>query len=656
MQRIVRCVLGMGLLFGALFLAPVMAQAVTTCDLTIVDDAGVLDDAQISAAAKKLEDLGAIVRVRSFDTAPMGSLDAYREEQVRTCSSWRGIDGQPAGRLAVFTFTVTDRKSNICTGSDWASQMDSQVNRIRNQVMNPKLGNKKYTDGVVAAMDETSRAISGSAPVSEPVDTGSGISRTAVMWIIYIVGGLLLAGALIVVALVWHRRVVQRREAQADAVAAFNQATDALSKIDQSRTEMTGVLVDKATMGLEEKMTDALRQSFQGANALVTAAYEANGPLSDKSAAMNPTGKHSRQEYDAIAEANADVAAKAAKAAAALDAIELNCGKIEQMVATMDSAAVELRKQATALVDRKGKLLEQDYKVSLDDQFAELDQNITAVFNFTEANTPGQALDERARAEALVVEIDQQLTWLSKIRGDLQNRHQQLNERRLELSGDTGVAAKTYERLEEDYNPVLFQNVKPLVPENNSSLKEMAQLLDLAVAAMDMAAQDWGRATDLLNEVSDLCDRVKENCTTVSACERELAQLAVRTLSDADALSGKISQAQRTVATYKGNQYGYSSSLGDLSDDAVRLREQVRRHKPDYRTLAQECKGLEAEISSILSSARNEHQRVLDEERRERERLAAAERARVASLNTSSSYSSGGGGGYDGGSNSSGSY
>jgi len=647
MQRIFRCALG-ALLLGGFLLAPSAAHAVDSCDATVVDEAHVLNVAQIETEAKKLESLGAVVRVRSFNTAPMGSLDAYREAQVQNCASWRGADGQPTGKLALFTFTVNDRKSNVYTGIDWAGKMDSEINRIRNEEMNPKLGAKQYTDGVLVAMTEVHRVIT---------DEGSGISRAAVMWIAYIVGGLVTALVLIFGCLYWRRRVIQRREAQAEAMVAYNAAAEAFNRINSLRTEMTGVLVDKATMGLEEKMTDALRRSLAAATDLVTAAYKANEPLSDESSAMNPEGKHSRVEYDAIAKAHADVAAKATEAATALDAIEINCGVIEQLIATMDSAAVTLRDQATALIERRAKLQTKGYKVPLDEQFASLDQNITAMFKFTEADKPGQALDERVAAEAFAVEIDEQLTWLSKIRGDLQGRHQKLNERCLELSGDTGVAAATYHRLEEDYNPVCFEDVKQLVPNNKSMLKEAADLLDLAVAATSMETQDWNQATDLLNQVESLCNQVKQNCVAVSACERELTQLAVRTLSDADALSGQIDRARQKVAGFKGSQSGYTNSLAGLKRSAEDLRQRVRQNKPDYRTLSQECADLEEEIRSTLSRAQSEHQRVEDEERRERERLAQAERARQAAASaSSSSYSSGGGGGYDGGSNSSGSY
>ena len=96
---------------------------------------------------------GADIYVRSFDTAPMGSLDEWWRTTYKQCSNWLATDTvTPKPNVIVLVFSM-DRSSGIFYGSGW-HLLDGRIDQIRSADMNANFKSGDFTKGVTSALND----------------------------------------------------------------------------------------------------------------------------------------------------------------------------------------------------------------------------------------------------------------------------------------------------------------------------------------------------------------------------------------------------------------------------------------------------------------------------------------------------------------------
>jgi hypothetical protein len=135
-------------------------QPVSACNASIVDatSAHVLRSdttTAVAVAAEKLQIKGADIRIRVFDTAPDGSLDAYEAAQVAACPSW-SFQGGIKPNLLVFLVS-RDHQDAIFYGANY-SRIQHQVDQIRAD-MGSDLRAGNFGAGIAKGEQETYSAL-----------------------------------------------------------------------------------------------------------------------------------------------------------------------------------------------------------------------------------------------------------------------------------------------------------------------------------------------------------------------------------------------------------------------------------------------------------------------------------------------------------------
>jgi uncharacterized membrane protein YgcG len=136
-------------------------DSVKDCDQQILDlTAGKVlhEDPAIRDAMNELQSQGVDVRVRAFDAAPSGSLDAYQAGQTTNCPSW-GRDGQIKPNLVVVLDSL-DHQDAIFYGKNFSEKMQPEVDAIRVAMQSPNQEGK-FSTAVATALHDSSEVIKG---------------------------------------------------------------------------------------------------------------------------------------------------------------------------------------------------------------------------------------------------------------------------------------------------------------------------------------------------------------------------------------------------------------------------------------------------------------------------------------------------------------
>lgn len=155
---VISAFMAFGPVIPAMVAGPAAPEPATACNAMIIDaTAGHVlhDESAVTQAAAKLEAKGADVRIRVFDTAPDGSLDAYEAAQLAACPSW-SLQGGIKPSLLVFLVSL-DHKDAIFYGAN-NSGMRGRVDQIRAD-MGGDFRSGNFAAGIAKGEQETYSAL-----------------------------------------------------------------------------------------------------------------------------------------------------------------------------------------------------------------------------------------------------------------------------------------------------------------------------------------------------------------------------------------------------------------------------------------------------------------------------------------------------------------
>lgn len=245
------------------------------CDSLVVDGAGVFGGKidSVVEAAKKVQNLGAEVRVRTFFKG--SQLEFVQEELERSCQSWRAIDGGTRNNLISIMMSLDDAQFGFFVGSQWANSLNrSKQNQIENDYVFPRLRDEDFSGAFVAGLGQVARVIeaqvSGSVVPSNisPVVVNTTPTDLTGLW--WVLAGVLFIGAIVGLVVIYNSRKKEeekRRAAQQKALmakravsAAINNVSDNLPKLEAKITALSGSLSSDEFSALTEKL-EGIRQA-----------------------------------------------------------------------------------------------------------------------------------------------------------------------------------------------------------------------------------------------------------------------------------------------------------------------------------------------------------------------------------------------------------
>ncbi len=326
--------------------AAVFAGEPVACSALVLDPGHHVETAQVTKAAKKVQDQSADIRVRVIDSVPDGNLDAYVRGLTKQCGTWQDAHGGVKNNLVVLALDVGDHKTGLYYGDTFDSILDHQWTGIQAEAMNPRFKAGDLTGGLVAGLTRIAHFVdptydpapanhhnggNGNHPggnrqgapkpvgVSE-LTTTSGSGGGGVL--------LVLLGVVVLIAaslggVAARRRHHARVEARAKAAKARGEMTDAFVALDES-SELAAARVQ----GLPA-VTDSLVQAARDLGQQATEAAEA-----------------ATAGYLTVEEANREPAIAALKTAQATAAAETMDAVRDQL-----NAAAKAWEAATAKVD-----------------------------------------------------------------------------------------------------------------------------------------------------------------------------------------------------------------------------------------------------------------------------------------------------------------
>lgn len=640
---------------GAL-VSPGLAHAQDPCDTLVIDQTAkhVLDVSAIESAAKQLENTGADVRVRAFQTAP-GSLDSYQDSQVKSCASWRDPNGQTKDNLVVFLFSM-DHQSALFYGSNWHGSLDDNASRIRADYMNAqfKLGN--FTKGITGAMAETNRVLNNQLHPS--ASSGSGGSAGVgwiVLWVFVGIAGLALLVWLMVVLVRKRRAAVARKQARqrakTDAVNAKNAADKAYetfsthADVDQLVLITTGELNDADTAEVQ-RLADDARHLTDDADTAWTELDE--NPLKyDPTLARSP---RSREDYDQIAGKYQAASEKITAAANAVTALTDRCNELQRLIREAPTVFVTRQRELASLQALSDQLAGEGFTAVAKTQLKAVATTLAEAGTQINDQKAGQALDELQRAADEMARIREQLNMLKDIRATLTSQQDNLSARLQSCTTGLGNARERLSSIKGQYHRSCWKGFVPMLANAGDMLAEVPGYLSQASDASDMRIQRWSEARKALSVADSKLSSIESMLTKFDREAGELEQMAQTIGKQIDTAASSVETALSKVQGMKGNQSGNEQRLHDLQGVLRGLRTDLNCAQPEYPRISARLKALTSDVESILTAAQRENQRVEDEEaeerRRQRRREEEERRRRSSYSSSGSSYGSGFGTGF----------
>lgn len=663
--------LGIVLTSVGLFLSAPRATALAgpnDCDAVVLDttSAHVLDQTAVQAASQKLANLGADVRVRAFQTAPSGGLDAYEANQIKSCASWRGPDGQTKGNLVVFLFSM-DHQSAIFYGSNWHAGLDSNVDRIRSDYLNAQFKLGKFTDGVVQAEAQTQLVLNNqlhpSSSTSQSSSPHSSSAGKVFAWIGIVIGAILL----IIAAgfgLVFARRRKQAREAaRAEALKAREQTAQAMSALNADDVQRSYQII---ISDLNDTDKAALQTAFGEAQTDYADAINADAARSDAGNRMNPERKFSTKQYQAMTAQFREITALAEQAHASLQAVENTCNKLMADITTAPDRAIKLEATYAKLQAQQNELTQAGYKQSSGVELDKIRSLLDEAKRQIDSKHHGQALDELNRADELCFSTSRQLDRLKTIRATLSQQNTDLTNAYKEATANLTAAESELNQLKANHDPSCIQDVSESYDKAQALVSTVDQNLTQAQQYNSMQSQQWDEAERLLAEAERGIAELKAFPGRVNDRKQQLKQLSSGLPVTINGLQSTIESARRELQGLKGSHDHARRELTNLLSQATSLMNELTQPKPAYFQISNAHEQLLEQAKQIRKHAKSEHDRIVAEERRRREEEEAAERRRRDSYTNAASFGAGygigssfggsSGGGFDSGGGSSGSW
>lgn len=373
------------------------AAATDECGSSVLDSNSfqVLDMNAVEDATSKLQELGADVRVRTYDIEGTSFLDAKFDELVQACPDWHfdTVDGVVI-KDNLLVFMVSPDRTLFAYGPTWANEISVQdAGDIQGLMYDQTVDTAAILVAEEAALDQ----IDGLNLV-DPVVWGSAL--------------IVLIGLCVMLALLRRAKATAKQQAQAARQAVKTLIDQLLIDKDDPAVGLKGLDIEVMNLDLDPVNRDELAQQVKEADLALMALLEHDNALSRDNDLDLEQG-HSKAEYAHIATVYNGLLAEATQAKQQFTEARTAYDTLSKQIvdAPIQLAALETEaKQLDALRDR---LVQSGYQPTEPIKLDEATSLLVSASSLIDNKHPGNALDELEKAKELLAAIRLQLTELT---------------------------------------------------------------------------------------------------------------------------------------------------------------------------------------------------------------------------------------------------
>ncbi len=526
---------------------PLSASADTGCDAPILDettDKVLSDRSKLQPAMDKLMEAGADVRIRAFQTAPYGSLETYRHQQIDSCDSWGKGDMKP--NLIVIVFSM-DRQSSILYGDGYASTVGKHAEDLRLE-MGRYFRQGDFDGGVTATLDSTTGLIT-------PFNW-TGFWK----WAGIIVGGIVLL-ALIVLIVFRIRRNSRKKNTMKQA-------------IDEQKRELSDTLAGLSTYSdltttislLEAMLNDEDKRKLQDLQVAFVTPYT---EVVDEESRLGSLRLPKASQDDKVEARLAEYRAVVKKATSLRGALSDLTMFVNQKQTEIDNAASQLNKQTDTLRDLRSKLESLQTEEVLipqdvSDRLEFVDTLLATARQEIDNKRAGQALDELNTSYGELSQVQASLKELVEQRDDVMRRTGSCSEELSVFNKGQGEFAARLQALSSQYGSAAISDL--LTPRQAQKAHDEATA-ELGRAKTLADAQQWTKAAARLSACEQKLAESRTAHEGALARESELQTLQTTLPTLIDDARQEISDIADKVNRREGKQGGHLSELDQCLSD-----------------------------------------------------------------------------------------
>lgn len=607
------------------------------CDDMVVDTAGVLDAGgldQVVASAKKLTDSGAVVRVRVMKTPGIaGTLDRYQAIQEKKCASWQDVSGVRRNTLISFLYQTTGGSSGrgsvrIFFGEYWKPALEPLWMPILQTKVVPFLRSDQAAQGLSVGLDNLVAAATAKATAMPSAQPSGRTTNNpppppppptdySGLWTV--LKGLLVLMAfipIILIGVVWRRRVIARRVAQQDARSKADQCGSLVVSLDEDVLELQRgrdslvKLVPETELAEMDRSIAVARSSIAGAN-------ERYGRLSESSASNPNTGGLSAEEYAAMDKNYLDVLGQLESARSEIRKAQSARMRVRELVESMSEKLAKLVVAIDKVAHSATDLESKGFKTTAErKQLEEATAKLDVAREMVNGKDPrkllglveegmGSAKQAQSSLDAMPVKKAKLRTALVRERARIDGIRESITARRRESADLLATYAESCCRL-----------VKGNADEASVRLNDSVACLDKGEAAL--GEQEWARADKEIGQAKAWLDQAESYLQSIIVLKANLDAARVEAPRDLENVEEDLVKAGAFVDTH-GSSLGEEASemrqgLQSAAQCLAKARDGLADAKPDYLRLVKEIGKAASAINGIMSRAKEEddrHERLL---------------------------------------------
>lgn len=578
----------------------------------VIDEVGVFEGEidKVTAAAKRVQNLGAEVRVRIFNRGT--NLDFDQDEFESRCQSWRAPDGGTRNNLVSMLMAVEDREFGFFVGSQWGSVLSRErQNQIENDYLFPRFREGDFAGAFVAGLGQVEKVID--AQVNGSIASGAGApiviqteptDFTGLWWVLFSV---VFVGVVVVAYIAYDRKRKEnerRRAAQQKALMAkrevsgkINSIYDSIPKFQARIAALSQSLSIKDQSVLSEEL-GAIQQAVD----FVSEAFTKIG-----------MGKSDAEQNNLTAQEYANIEAEYNK----LNSSFMPTAQLETKINHLSRLAKELSgrlEEVKVLLEGVSTQILEVEKTGfkVDGAKALFAEASTLKAQAKEAFNNKNLMDSEKLAREAEVKADEALSEAKSLpqkRAVILKDVETIRTRISEVNNLISQGHVAFKRISEEFAESCWESVKGNGVEAEERLAWAEGSVGEVVSLASMENQKWDEAQDLVEEVDLRLTEAASLMRSIIALEESI-QTAKRDAQQ------EIKNAHSDIRKAWDYIEAHDDDISEDREKELRAAEEVlhsavmegEKNKPDYLRIVKLAQEANLTADKILESARSEHE------------------------------------------------
>jgi uncharacterized membrane protein YgcG len=633
MRKIVFFLAGL-LTLSMLFICPVAISAEDTDKITVIDDAGLFGNNidNVEAAAAKLEDLGADVRIRTIETyGNTGNLDLYEEQLEQQSPSWQGQDGERKNNLIVIIIALEEQKTGLYYGSYWGNLLEDRWPDVIDN-MNFFFPGGDYADGVIVGLEDIQNLI---LQGSQTTTTSSASSSSSNGWIAPLVIILILCIVPGSFMLNTYRKNRNRQQAaRQKAVLAKQGAASGINELTEKMQMLeikVDVITEKVTADEARPLKEGMEKAREGLDHCSVTYSELSHSAGDPE---NP--KLGEEQLKVIEPEYRKILEGLRETREAINDVEKQLSEIQNAIEAIPQKIEAFNSLVNGILAKQEELKNSGYRTDyVNELIAGSKATLKQAQVLSKKKQPAEALKYADAAMEQAIHITKTLEELPQKKQETQSAIPALAARIETVKSEIDNGRDIFNRLFMEYAESTWESVRGNGTEAENRIDWATDAYHEAVLAAKHEEQDWLKAMDMvekgnnwLTEAESLIKSIIELEINLKAAERDFP-------AEIDAAEADIKKACDYINKYDDDiRESLEDDLRAAEKKVEESRSELNKEKPDFFMVCRLAREANESADNILIQARNEHEAA----ERLRAKAASAKRDATSKVSIAKEY------------------